>query len=175
MVWGVPPPSSGLLCSLTDQPSPTTTKTHNPQDGGDFDHPYERKRRRQLALLFDRSKEEELEEYRLREELKAIDAALKRAKRHPVKSQVRAPEEARETTMTEVVGGQPRTLPLVAEKLAPDPRPEPRPGHPYLQSARLTVPQQAAPKLQSKMLGKVKQLLADLGLPPRPLPTKVCP
>lgn len=52
-----------------------------PQDGDDFDHPYERRRRRQLALLFTRSKEEELEEYRLREELKAIDAALKRAKK----------------------------------------------------------------------------------------------
>lgn len=51
------------------------------QDGDDFDHPYERKRRRQLALLFTRSKAEELEEYRLREELKAVDAALKRAKK----------------------------------------------------------------------------------------------
>lgn len=30
-----------------------------------------------------------------------------------------------------------------------------------------------APRLQKGMLLKVKQLLADLGLPPRPLPTKV--
>lgn len=144
------------------------------QDGDDFDHPYERKRRRQLALLFTRSKEEELDEYRLREELKAIDAALKRAKKHPVKSQVRAPEEARETMVPDVVGapGQQRMLPLVAEKLIQEARPEPRPGHPYLQSARLTVPM-SAPRLQKGMLQKVKQLLADLSLPARPLPTKV--
>lgn len=74
--------------------------------------------------------------------------------------------------MTEVVGGQARTLPLVAEKLLQEPRPEPRPGHPYLQSARLTVPM-APPRLQKGMLLKVKQLQTDLGLPPRPLPTKV--
>jgi hypothetical protein len=175
--------SAAALCcvasrSLTDfhppppPPPPPLLLPHGQQDGGDFDHPYERKRRRQLALLFTRSKEEELEEYRLREELKTIDAALKKAKRHPVKSQVRAPEEAREAVVTEVIGGQPQKMRLVSEKQAQDPRPEPRPGHPYLQSARLTVPM-AAPRLQKGMLLKVKQLLADLGLPPRPLPTKV--
>lgn len=93
-------------------------------------------------------------------------------KQHPVKSQVRHPEEAREATVTETVGGQTRTLPLVAEKSIQDARPEPRPGHPYLQSARITVPM-TQPRLQKGMLLKVKQLLADLGLPPRPLPTKV--
>ena len=61
---------------------------------------------------------------------------------------------------------------MVAEKNIQEARPEPRPGHPYLQSARITVPT-TAPRLQKGMLLKVKQLLADLGLPPRPLPTKV--
>lgn len=64
----------------------------------------------------------------------------------------------------------------MADKNIQDVRPEPRPGHPYLQSARITVPAApttGGPRLQKGMLSKVKQLLADLGLPPRPLPTKV--
>lgn len=72
------------------------------------------------------------------------------------------------------MSSQGRTVPLVNEKYIHDARPEPKPGHPYLQSARLSVPM-APPRLQKGMLQKVKQLLSDLGLAPRPLPTKtVC-
>jgi hypothetical protein len=60
----------------------------------------------------------------------------------------------------------------VSDKNIYDARPEPRPGQPYLQSARLSVPAQP-PKLHPKMLAKVRNLLTELGLPPRPLPTKV--
>lgn len=64
-------------------------------------------------------------------------------------------------------------MPLVTDKLVQDPRPEPRPGQPFLQSARLTVPVMA-PKLGKGMLNKIRQLHAELNLPPRPVPTMVC-
>lgn len=63
-------------------------------------------------------------------------------------------------------------MPLVHEKLVPDPRPEPGAGRPFLASARLTVPV-LAPKLGKGMVNKMKQLHADLNLPARPLPTQV--
>lgn len=66
----------------------------------------------------------------------------------------------------------PRVMPLVHEKLVPDPRPEPGAGRPFLASARLTVPV-LAPKLGKGMVNKMKQLHADLNLPARPLPTQV--
>ncbi len=155
-------------------PQPVMFQPGLDEDGDTFDHPYERKRRQQLEYLFKRSKEDELEELRLREELKTIDAALKRVKKHPHKSAVRDPAEAKAATTTEMTANGPRVMPLVNERSVVEARPEPKPGHPFLQSARLTVPM-GAPRLQKGMLQKVKQLLTDLGLAPRPLPTKtVC-
>ena len=63
-------------------------------------------------------------------------------------------------------------MPLVQEKSVLDPRPEPKAGHPYLQSARLTFPLQGQ-RLSASMNQKIEKLLADLGLQIRPMPTKV--
>lgn len=145
-----------------------------------------------------------MEELKLRDELKTLDAALKRVKKHPVKSIVREPAEARDATVQEhMAGGMDvlyvctyittkearkqmthpwhihtytgvRLVPLINEKQVQESRPDPKPGHPYLNSARLAVPA-IPPKLQKGMLQKIKQLLLDVNLPARPMPTKcVC-
>jgi hypothetical protein len=68
--------------------------------------------------------------------------------------------------------GMRQGLPLVEKSKVHDPRPEPRPGQPYLSSVRFTVPINN-PKLGKGMLNKVRTMLTELNLPLRPMPTKV--
>lgn len=77
-------------------------------------------------------------------------------------------------TLTHVVLHNPagdRLVPLLPDKAVQENRPEPQPGEPYLNSARLGIPL-VPPRLQKGMLYKLKALLQDLGIPARPVPTK---
>lgn len=76
--------SSRLSSVPVPENNATTTyvpPSFNPQDDHSiiFNFEHERRRRQQLELQFFRKKEEEIEEQQIKEELKAIDAILKRA------------------------------------------------------------------------------------------------
>lgn len=135
-------------------------------------------------MLNARTKEEEMEEHQLREELKNIEALLKKSKPKS-KSSSSAAAAVASTSMTESTYHIPVSLPpeailsaaLVHERESIPPGISihpPIPGRPALQSSRLiiTEPALGLPKILVK---KMNTLLQDLGAPEFPLPTKtVC-
>ena len=135
------------------------TPTMIVHDHGDHDVAYEEKRRRQAHVAYCRTRAEEAEERRLRDELKAVELESRRLKRR--------------------ARGQPADEPppfgieaarLAANAIAPPKRPQP--GQPYLQSSRLKPPE-GAQGLSKGMLTKLALVLEELGVPARPIPTKL--
>jgi DNA methyltransferase 1-associated protein 1 len=141
-----------------------------------FDHQAERARREQQECLFRKSKLDEAEEVKLREELKLIDAVLKVKKGgRPSAGAVAAKGTAAESKQIAAAAAanalsyssSPFSLPLPPEH-------SPTAGKPCLQSTRLTVGDQSA-NLSRVLVKKMQSLLRELGAPEQPLPTRaVC-
>jgi DNA methyltransferase 1-associated protein 1 len=126
----------------------------------DFDVAYEEKRRRQAHVAYCRTRAEEAEERRLRDELKAVELESRRLKRR-ARGQP-ADEPPRRSGL--------EAARLAANAIAPPKRPQP--GQPYLQSSRLKPPE-GAQGLSKGMLTKLALVLEELGVPARPIPTKL--
>ena len=92
---------------------------------------YEEKRRRQAHVAYCRTRAEEAEERRLRDELKAVELESRRLKRR-ARGQP-ADEPPRRSGL--------EAARLAANAIAPPKRPQP--GQPYLQSSRLKPPEGA--------------------------------
>jgi len=140
-----------------------------------FNYEHEKRRRYQLEISYRKSKEEEIEETQLREELKTIDMLIRRAKKNtkPVVTS---------TVDTSIVADNiPPSLPEYKQLSAAEIHPSnvvttvidyPIPGKPFLQSGRLIV-NETSLKLSKNLIKKVNTLLRDLGLLEFPIPTKM--
>ncbi|KAJ8599373.1 hypothetical protein CTAYLR_007039 [Chrysophaeum taylorii] len=143
-----------------------------------FDAQYEEKRRRQLHAAFCRTRAEEAEEKALRDELKAVELESRRLKKS-AKQHADAQRAARAAQHGDVghaaqqqqQRAQARAADAVARTEKATAR-RPVPGQPYLQSARLRIPD-APPGLSKGMLRKLALVLDELGVPQRPTPTEL--
>jgi DNA methyltransferase 1-associated protein 1 len=174
--------------NLNNQPLMNTvgTGTSNKM----FDAAYERERRSQLDHMWNRSKEEELEEIELRRELKAIEAQLRKLKKmggHIIASSQTAStgasrlnSAASSRNPSRSVSPVPRAniadSPAVLDQSFASTAPIPMPQTPYLQSGRLAPPATGgAAGLNKTLLAKMDQTLSELKISLRPVPTKrVC-
>uniref|UniRef100_A0A7S2S7D5 Myb-like domain-containing protein n=1 Tax=Rhizochromulina marina TaxID=1034831 RepID=A0A7S2S7D5_9STRA len=119
---------------------------------------FEMERRRQLDALFKRTREDEKSETQLKEELKQVEAELRRLRK--------------EITTAEASQPAPRSA-AASSALAQGPA-IPRPGRPFLMSSRLALPEEK-PALGKQMLNKLTFMLQELKVPERPMPTRnVC-
>ena len=125
-----------------------------------FDYEYHRARREQQEYSFRRSKEDDAEEARLREELKNVDITLKRMKK-----------SSKEKSILRPIFGDGKSSGIVIPPPAVE---QPQPGKPRLQSTRI-VPLEYTVGLSRSLSKKMQLLLNELGAPENPLPTRgVC-
>eukprot|EP01039_Chlorochromonas_danica_P003924 gene3922-4288_t len=147
-----------------------------------FDLEKEKKRRFIQDQLFKRTREDEIEEMAIKEELKSIEAMIKKSKKQ-VKS---TPTASSSSVVTPHVasGGDwhsysaaltdSRGL-LTATTTSPvaELYQGPQPGRPCLQSSRLYLTSNL--NLSKSLIGKMNSYLKEIGMPERPLATKtVC-
>lgn len=135
-----------------------------------FDLAYEKERRAQLEALWKRTKEEEAEELALRNELKLVEAQLRKLKKRgahvrvsngTAASRAATPVPAPEVTVQQVDQAMATTAPT------------PVPGVPYLQSARLVLPATGGDTGISKALvARMEALLAEMNVPSTTVATK---
>ena len=192
--------SSSAISSLVGninanmQPSIAATNTGTTNQPT-FDLETERQRRRILEKIWQRSKEEELEEESLRAELKLVEVQIRKLK----KSGGHILAAAAAGGVAAVGGGS--SLPTPASSRGPSPvpgavaaagladasfamldvqfastAPIPTPGTPYLQSGRLINPATGGQMAINKTtLKRMEQVLKELKVMERPTPTKrVC-
>ena len=160
-----------------------------------FDATFERDRRAHVDRLWKRSKEEEREEMELRKELKMIEAQLRRLKKTgghifaTSKSAAPAPNRLSggassrnpSRSVSPVPGAKIPGVnfidnPDILDQSFASTAPTPMPQNPYLQSGRLVPPATGGGAgINKTVLAKLDQILAELKLPVRPMPTKrVC-
>eukprot|EP00557_Chaetoceros_sp_GSL56_P005221 CAMPEP_0176505988 /NCGR_PEP_ID=MMETSP0200_2-20121128/16796_1 /TAXON_ID=947934 /ORGANISM="Chaetoceros sp., Strain GSL56" /LENGTH=715 /DNA_ID=CAMNT_0017905595 /DNA_START=906 /DNA_END=3053 /DNA_ORIENTATION=- len=175
-----------------------------------FDLEAERQRRRILERIWNRSKEEELEEESLRAELKLVEAQIRKLKKSgghilaaatagvvpavmvgssgPTPASSRGPSPVPGSVsavaagsgggiggVSAVAGGVDASFTLLDAQFTAT-APVPTPGIPYLQSGRLVNPATGGHMSISKAsLKRMEQILKELKVNDRPLPTKrVC-
>ena len=148
-----------------------------------FDINYQRRRRTQLEYNFRKIKTNEQEEAALREELKNIDAILKKSKK--LSGKVSVKNEGAKSFHGSNAGTNPNLssithsveMPTVVNLPVHVPPPAAEPptaGNPRLQSTRL-VPLQFTVGIARSLTTKMQLLLNELGMPENPLPTRaVC-
>eukprot|EP00980_Cylindrotheca_fusiformis_P004768 scaffold1019_cov123-Cylindrotheca_fusiformis.AAC.8 len=155
-----------------------------------FDAAFERERRTQIDHMWNRTKEEELEEIELRKELKVIEAQLRKLKKmggHIIASSQTASAGASRLNsaassrnpsraVSPVPGANIADSPVVLDQSFASTAPIPMPQNPFLQSGRLAPPAiGGAAGLNKTLLTKMDQTLNEMKIPPRPIPTKrVC-
>lgn len=140
-----------------------------------FDLEYERARRAHMEALWNRSKEDELEEIEIRKELKLVEAQLrklKKAGRHVLA----AAKGQTQGVGAPGGGGLPGIHPTALDQAFESVAPQPVPQVPYLQSARLVPPATGGSAgINKALLTRMDEILALLKVPSKPLPTKrVC-
>ena len=159
-----------------------------------FDIIYERERRAHMDRLWKRSKEEEAEEMNLRKELRLIDAQLRKLKKTgghilaaansnasvagttPKIAASAASSRNPSRSVSPVPGANIAESPDILDQCFASTAPTPMPKTPYLQSGRLLPPATGgAVGLNKSLLNRMDAVLAELKIPPRPIPTKrVC-
>lgn len=161
--------------------SSTNTGTSNQPT---FDLKTERQRRRILDLIWERTKEEELEEESLREELKLVEAQIRKLKKSgghllgtavaPVLS--RGPSPVPPSGADAIVSMDINSSYDMLNEQFSSTAPTPTPGIPYLQSGRLVPPATGGQfTINKTTLKRMEQILNELSVKDRPLPTnRVC-
>mmetsp|Transcript_22673 Transcript_22673/g.33138 ORF Transcript_22673/g.33138 Transcript_22673/m.33138 type:complete len:538 (+) Transcript_22673:120-1733(+) len=162
-----------------------------------FNAEYERARRKQQDILFHQTFAQVEEEAKLREELKAVDAALKKIKKQPkqpsTSAAATAAAEAAARNAAAFNASMGQSQPGSASNLVPpimmygggisDPSGrglKPSPGNPCLQSARLALHSEQNqkvlnPDMSKSFMKKLVLYLQEQGMPDRLLPTRaVC-
>lgn len=137
-----------------------------------FDLEYEKERRAYWEALWKRTREEEAEEAALRNELKQVEAQLRKLKKRgahvvaatgsiSVASRAATPVPAPEVAVQQVDQAMAATTPV------------PVPGVPYLQSARLALPVTGGDTGISKALvSRMEALLTEMNVPSTTIATK---
>lgn len=150
-----------------------------------FDIDYEKQRRANLELQFRKTKENENEEARLKEEMKAIDSSMKKMKKAAPSAAGNRPTTNGGDPKPRGVGRPPAVkiestnagnndLYVYDPKVPPKPH-VPTPGRPYLQSSRLLPDDPTYLVISKSRQQKMDILLNELGLPEHVTPTRaVC-
>lgn len=208
------------LATSAKQHQPLMTHVGTGTSNKMFDYEKEHERRQHLDRLWRRSKEEEEEEVQLRKELKAIDAQLRKLKKHgghvlaagSAKIGVRtaapasrgAPAEisnasssrgpsrsatpipagtSSSATQGDAIGSNESNInseivenPDVLDEYFASTAPVPMSQYPYLQSGRLAPPANGGSGgINKSLLLRMNEVLKELNVPEKPLPTKrVC-
>ncbi|CAJ1969646.1 unnamed protein product [Cylindrotheca closterium] len=156
-----------------------------------FDADYERERRLHLDRMWNRSKEEEVEEIRLRKELKQIEAKLRKIKKMgghitgaarsagvvaPSRMSSAASSRNASRSQSPVPGAAVADSPALLGQSFASTAPMPMPQNPYLQSGRLIPPATGgATGINKTLLTKMDQTLKELKVSAKPVPTRrVC-
>ncbi|KAL7467272.1 hypothetical protein ACHAXS_007533 [Conticribra weissflogii] len=181
---------TSLHPSLAPPLSIPGTGTVHRGNGKPFDLSAERARRRQLDYIWNRSKEEEIEEMELRAELRAVEAQLRKLKkmnRHLVpsgKSPISSSVMDTSTLPHSKKHHNPHPITSVDPYFYSNPEdmvdasfqataPQPTPGTPYLQSGRLFPPAIGGHVgLNKQTLKQMDAILKELGVPVEPIATK---
>ncbi|KAG7372252.1 hypothetical protein IV203_018395 [Nitzschia inconspicua] len=160
-----------------------------------FDLDHERERRYHLDRLWNRSKEEEAEEVELRKELRIIEAQLRKLKKSgghllaavsvgtpgsgmadsgALPSRLSSAPSSRNPSRSVSPVNVAENSQILDQSFAST-APVPMPQNPYLQSGRLVPPAAGPSGINKSLLTRMEHVLAELHVPPRPLPTKrVC-
>lgn len=158
-----------------------------------FDLNKERRRRAHLELIWRRTKEEELEEAELRKELRLVEAQIRKLKKsggHILaaassavggSSASRNPSRSVTPVPMAAAAGRAAAATVMSDSDLLDQcfastAPTPMPQTPYLQSGRLVAPATGGPVgLNKTTLKRMDDVLDELKIPKRPMPTKrVC-
>ncbi len=149
---------------------------------------YERNRRIQQEYALRRTKEEQVEVTKLKEQLKTVESVLRKHKKMPVKAEQLSDSNTESGGLGRstgrggsIVAGSVNKAAGGVQIKAEAPPPEIKlhqptlgPGRPSLQTLRLSVPDQPG-TLSTTLLRKMVSLLKDLGVPERPIATRsVC-
>lgn len=173
------------LATAAPKAQPLMTNLGTGSTNKTFDIASERERRAQLDRMWRRTKEEEQEEMELRKELREIDAHLRKLKKsggHVLAaagnrvSANAANSRNVSRSVTPVPGSAIVDNPELLDRSFASTAPQPMPQNPYLQSGRLVSPAAGGSTGVNKtMLTRMQQVLAELNVSARPLPTKrVC-
>jgi DNA methyltransferase 1-associated protein 1 len=155
-----------------------------------FDLQQERKRRAYMEAMWNRTREEEQEEADLRQELKQVEAQLRRLKKqggHILAAAASGSNAGNRSTpssrnpsrsVSPVPGSDvgPTHSAAFLDQAIASTAPVPTPGFPYLQSGRLALPAAGGPNgINKSLLNRMETVLTELKVPARPIPTKrVC-
>jgi DNA methyltransferase 1-associated protein 1 len=155
-----------------------------------YDLDQERERRAHMAILWKRTKEEEVEEAELRKELKHVEAQLRKVKKSgghilaasngpggAAGSMLNSAASSRNTSRaTTPVPGGAEISPAMLDEAFASTAPTPMAQTPYLQSGRLAPPNTGGSAgLNKTLLTRMDAVLEELKVPKRVLPTKrVC-
>lgn len=132
-----------------------------------WDLTQERERRKRLEAIWNRSKAEEEEEEALRQELKQVEAELRKLKKSG--AHLRTGNGLRGAAMTNARVASPAEVVESAFAGAP----VPTPGVPFLQSGRLAPPSGVG--INKPLFTKLEAILGEMKVPKTPLATKqVC-
>jgi DNA methyltransferase 1-associated protein 1 len=178
------------LATAPPQHQPLISNLGTGSSNKSFDIVHERERRAYMDVVWNRSKAEELEEMELRNELKLIDAQLRKLKKAgghiiaasngnpggPKVSTTPLSSRAPSRSVSPVPGANIADSPAILDQCFTSTAPTPMPKTPYLQSGRLLPPSTGgAVGLNKSLLTRMDVVLAELKISPRPLPTKrVC-
>ena len=150
-----------------------------------LDIDFEKQRRANLELMFRKTKEDEVEEAQLKEELKSIDAALKKSKKSTSteggdsknsnkSGQSRPGKNSAGSNSSNSIASTGTALYAYDPKIPPMPH-VPSARRPYLQSTRLIRSDPSSTEISKSRLKKMDLLLRELGLPENMIPTRaVC-
>lgn len=170
----------GVASSMQPLVTSTNTGTSNQPT---FDLKTERQRRKILDLIWERTKEEELEEESLREELKLVEAQIRKLKKsggHLLGAAVvpvsRGPSPIPPSSTDAAFGMDINSSYGMLNEQFLSSAPTPTAGIPYLQSGRLAPPSTGGHLAINKTtLKRMDQILNELSVKDRPLPTnRVC-
>ncbi|KAL3922116.1 MAG: hypothetical protein SGILL_002375 [Bacillariaceae sp.] len=160
-----------------------------------FDLSHERERRQHIDRLWHRSKEDEKEELELRKELRVVEAQLRKLKKSgghllaaaatsggggggsAFNSALNSAASSRNPSRSQspVPAGMEDNTSAALDQSFASTAPVPMPNTPYLQSGRLVPPATGPNGINKSLLVRMDEVLKQLKMPPRPMPTKrVC-
>lgn len=159
-----------IVVKLRDARAGCAEGTKRPEARSVFDFDFERTRRTQQEILFRKTKEDELEEVRLREELKLIDSSIKKIKKNTKWNNATEKSSAKAESKQGSGNVTASSVLSSSEQL-----PQPMPGKPCLQSTRLAAAESGV-GISKSLVKKMNSMLRELmNIPEKMLPTRtVC-
>ncbi|GKZ01109.1 hypothetical protein MPSEU_001062400 [Mayamaea pseudoterrestris] len=161
------------LASTESENQPLIQNTGSGTTNKKFDLEYERGRRAHLEALWNRPKEDEVEELEIRKELKLVEAQLRKLKKSGRHVLAAAKGKASGGTLTMPGSTVPCIDPAVLDQAFGSTAPKPVSQVPYLQSGRLAPPATGGTAgINKSLLNRMDEMLTHLKVPAKPIATK---